>query len=297
MGAAARRTVGVGLDELRRSDLPWLLRQREADALFPAERLVPSFVETLAGLGIALDRQPNVVLDVERRAKKSPRAFCAPVRVPHEVHLVVPPIGGRDDYAALFHEGGHAEHFAFVDPDLPFEYRHLGDNAVTEAFAFLLQHLVETPAWLERRLGVREAPALAEHAQAERLFYLRRYAAKLAYELELHDGDLGVDALADEYAGRLSHAVAVPWPRTTFLVDVDPGFYAASYLRAWALETHLRAALRERFGELWFESPAAGTFLIDLWRDGQRLDADELLAGLTGERLDFGAMLGDLGLG
>ena len=35
----------------------------------------------------------------------------------------------------------------------------------------------------------------------------------------------------------------------TYLSDVDDGFYAANYLRAWALETHLRRHLRERFGE------------------------------------------------
>ena len=36
--------------------------------------------------------------------------------------------------------------------------------------------------------------------------------------------------------------------------------------------------------------------LRGLWRDGQRLDAEELLGELTGARLDFGAVLADLGL-
>ena len=61
----------------------------------------------------------------------------------------------------------------------------------------------------------------------------------------------------------------VEWPAVSWLADVDPFFYAARYLRAWALETHLRAALRERFGTAWFDEPAAGAFLRDLWRAGQ----------------------------
>ena len=93
-------------------------------------------------------------LDTEQRPLKSPRAFCAPVHVPDEVYLVIPRHGGRDDYAALFHEAGHTEHYAHVDASLPFEYRHLGDNSVTEGFAFLLEHLTEDPAWLEATLGV-----------------------------------------------------------------------------------------------------------------------------------------------
>ena len=63
--------------------------------------------------------------------------------MPDEVYLVIAPTGGRDDYGALFHEGGHAEHYANTDPGLAFEFRHLGDNSVTESFAFLFEHLVE----------------------------------------------------------------------------------------------------------------------------------------------------------
>jgi hypothetical protein len=287
-----RRTLGVGLADLRRSDLARFFRVAEADASFPEDRLVPSFRETLAGMGIDLEAQPNVLLDVERRPQKSPRAFCAPVHVPGEVHLVVPPIGGRDDYLALFHEGGHAEHFGSVDPGLRWEFRQLGDYAVTEAFAFLLEHLVEEPVWLERRLGIEDAGDLESHNRAQRLVMLRRYCAKLDYELELHGGHGSLDALPERYAARLSQAIRVEWPAVMWLTDVDPAFYVANYLRAWSLETHLRGVLEERFGELWFEEAEAGAFLVGLWRQGQRLTAEEMAGG----ELDFGAVLADLGL-
>jgi hypothetical protein len=72
---------------------------------------------------------------------------------------------------------------------------------------------------------------------------------------------------------------------------VDEGFYAACYLRAWALEAHWRAALIERFGERWFASAEAGRWLKRLWREGQRLDADELLGEVLGEELGFGRLM------
>src|SRR5262249_24107532 len=217
-----RRTIGLGLAELRRSDLPRFFRAADLDDWFPRSSLLESFSDTLGGLGIGLDEQRGVELDVERRPKKSPRAFCAPVRVPHEIYLVLSPIGGRDDYAVLFHEGGHTEHYANVDPDLPFEFRHLGDNSITEAFAFLFQHLVEKPLWLERRLGITDAEGIARYARAYRLVYLRRYAAKLAYELDLHGGDArSWDELGARYAELLSRALRIEWPTQTFLADVD----------------------------------------------------------------------------
>jgi hypothetical protein len=297
LGPEVGRTLELPLDELRRSDLPRFFRAADQDGRFPEADLLPSFLETMRGLGVDVRRQTGVVLDVEPRPKKSPRAFCAPVRTPGEVYLMLTPVGGREDFSVLMHEGGHAEHAAHVDPGLPFEFRCLGDNAITECFAFLLQHLVESPAWLQARLGIDDADELVAYARANRLVYLRRYAAKLAYELELHGPEAPAwPELASRYSELLGSAVGVPWPRQTFLSDVDPGFYSACYLRAWALETHLRAHLRSRHGDRWFESAAAGDELKALWRQGQRLSPEELLGQLTGEALDFRAMLADLGL-
>jgi hypothetical protein len=275
------------LDELRRCDLPRFFRAADLDGLYPADRLVESFRSTLAGLGIDLDRQDNVHLDTESRPTKSSRAFCSTPRVPAEVYLVIAPHGGRDDYAALFHEGGHAQHYAHTDPGLAFEFRMLGDNSVTEAFAFLVEHLIEEPDWIRERLGVDDADAAVAQARASRLALLRRYAAKLAYELELHGGSRSLDEMPVRYATLLGEALRVPWPQESWLADVDQGFYAACYLQAWALESRWRAAVRERHGEGWFESAAAGEWVRALWREGQRLDARELLGETVGGELDF----------
>ena len=86
----------------------------------------------------------------------------------------------------------------------------------------------------------------------------------------------------------------IEWAEASWVSDVDPGFYVACYLRAWALETHWRRALRNRFGDRWFASAEAGEWLRGLWSHGQRFDADELLAEELGETLDFGVMVEDL---
>ena len=286
-----QRQLGFGFDRLRRSDLPYFFRAPEWDALFPAEKLLDAFGRTLSGLGIDLEAQANVHLDTEQRPQKSPRAFCAPVNVPGEVYLVIPRSGGRDDFSALFHEGGHTEHYANVDPALAFEFRYLGDNSVTECFAFLMEHLVEDEHWLREMLGAEDVTAYVRYARAAKLLFLRRYASKLAYEMELHGGRRPLAEMPELYSQMLGDAIGVAWPRATYLADVDEGFYAANYLRAWALEAHLRRNLRDRFGERWFAVREAGDFLRGLWREGQRLDGDELAAAVTGERLDFGVMV------
>jgi hypothetical protein len=281
------------LGELRRADLPRFFRAPGLDALFPAERAVEAFRETVAGLGIDLGGQDNVHLDTESRPTKSSRAFCATPRVPDEIYLVISPTGGRDDYEALFHEGGHVEHYAHVDPALPIEDRRLGDNSVTESFAFLLEHLTEDPEWLAAVLGVADPGPGVRQARAVKLVMLRRYAAKIAYELDLHGERPDLERMPARYAERLQTATRVEWPRDSWLADVDPAFYVACYLRAWALETAWRRALRERFGARWFESAEAGEWLRSLWRQGQRMDAGELLADALGEELDFRVLVAE----
>ena len=103
------------------------------------------------------------------------------------------------------------------------------------------------PAWLESRLGVADPEHVARHTRAVRLIFLRRYAAKLEYELELHAEGARLDAMPARYSQLLGDATAVAWPRANWLADVDPAFYVACYLRAWALEAIWRRALHGAF--------------------------------------------------
>ena len=289
---AVRLTLGLELGELARGDLPRLFREPALDEYFPPAGLAASLTDTLAGLGVDLAAQPNVVLDLAPRSAKSRRAFCAPVRVPQEIYLVLAASGGREDYAALLHEAGHAEHFACADPRLAFELRRFGDPAVGEAFAFLLERVTDEPAWLAAR-GLEHCGA-DPTASARRLLFLRRYAAKLCYEVELHGGELAAASAGARYAELLSHAMHVRWPSATWLTDLDPGLYVAHYLRAWALESRLRAALQERFGAAWFRTPAAGETLRGWWRDSHGLSAEEFLGRVDGGGPpDFGALAGE----
>jgi hypothetical protein len=289
-----RGRIGLGLDGARRFDLPRALRAPHWDDGFPPDRMLPALEQTLAGLGIDLRAQRNVELDVEERPTKTPRAFCAPIEVPRRIVLVLQPQGGLEDWRALFHEAGHTEHFAHTSSSLSFEARRLGDNAVTEGWAFLLEHLVTDPAWLTRRLDVGRPEELAAETAAVRLFYLRRYCAKLLYELELHAGT-PLDDVPDRYAELLSEATKIDYAEADSLIDVDPGFYCTSYLRAWALEARVAGYLREHHGRAWFADRQAGSLVRELWSEGQGMSADRISDELTGAPLELADAAEEIG--
>jgi hypothetical protein len=284
-----RERLGIGLDDARPYDVTRLFRAPELDASYPSNRMLPSLEATLGELGIDIRAQANVHLDLDQRPGKSPRAFCAPIEVPGKVMLVIQPIGGYDDWRALFHEAGHTEHYANTSADLVMEAKRLGDTAVTEGWAALFEQLVDEPAWLNRRLDVSGAAAIANAGAISSLYFLRRYSAKLLYEIEFFQA-ADPATMRPRYAELLSDALKIPANPEAYLDDIDGGFYVTGYLRSWAFEAQLRDFLRSEFGNEWFGRREAGDLLRELWGLGQGPTAEELLADATGARLEMASV-------
>jgi hypothetical protein len=286
-----KRRVGVPLGELTRADTGWAFRAGDYDEGFPPDGLVETAVRQMRDMGVDAHQSGRVRFDTEERPDKQPRAFCVPVKVPDEVYLVLRPRGGHQDYRTLWHEMGHAVHFASIDPARPFADRWLGDNSVTEGFAMLLDHLTQDPGWLSRYTGLSASQVrdLRYELLVYDLYGVRRYAAKLGYELLLHGGDLSDGAGA--YAERLTQATLFRYDEADWLTDVDPAFYAARYLRAWQLEAAVATTLVERYDEDWYRNPRAGAFVQHIMSRGQSDPADRLVEEITGSPLSFAPLV------
>lgn len=272
-----------------RADALALFRAKEFDQYFPAADMEPSIRRQVKEMSVDPTAAGRVIYDVGEREGKRSRAFCAPVRVPAEVYLVMRPHGGQSDWNTFLHELGHALHFAYMRPDLPYEYRWLGDNSITESYAMLFDHLMQDEGWLKRYTG------LGDHVRDflratgfEELHFLRRYAAKLGYEIDLYGGGVPWDSLPDLYVGRLTTATSFRYSPADAFVDVDPRFYAARYLRAWQLQALLGETLVERFDDDWWRNPRAGPWICSaLFGEGQRELAGEQAKRVADRGLSF----------
>ena len=203
--------------------------------------------------------------------------------------LVIQPIGGKDDWEALFHEAGHAEHFAHTLADAPFEARRIGDMAVTEGWAMLFEHLVTEPAWLNRRLDVPQVAELAHDGAVSLLYFVRRYARSSCTRSSSSRRTTST-TMRSRYAELLGDALKLPVNPESYLDDIDGSFYVTGYLRSWAFEAQLRDFLRGEFGNDWFARREAGDLLRELWSLGQGPTADELLRDVTGAKLEMASV-------
>jgi hypothetical protein len=261
-----------------RYDFLPLFRSEKFDPYFKGASMLDAVKETYKGLGISLDAQRNLKIDSEQRPAKNPRAVCYAIDIPNDVRLSIKPIGGFDDYSALFHEMGHGEHYANTKENA-FEFKYLGEPTVTENFAFLSEYLLSNQAWIRihTKMPVKVEKDFLRFQAFHRLYFVRRYCAKFLYELQLHGGVANAESL---YAAIQSKAIGhqeIPADKKAYLADVDALFYSASYLRAWFLEAQLNAKLAKDFGVNWFENPKAGEYLLSLWANGDRYNGDEFV--------------------
>ena len=290
----AKRVLGMKPAQLTRADALALFRAREFDGAFPAKKMEAAIRRQVRDMGIDPLAGGRITLDTGEREGKRSRAFCAPVRVPDEVYLVLRPHGGQTDWNTFLHELGHALHFAYMRPDLPFEYRWLGDNSITEGYAMLFDHLMEDTGWLKRYTELRTADvrSFIRTAGFTELHFLRRYTAKLIYEIEMYGGGTRWESLPDLYVDTLTSATTFRYNRADAFIDVDPRYYAARYLRAWQLQALLTETLVERYDVDWWRNPRAGPWVCSaLFGEGQRELAHEQAQRVAGKTLGFGPLV------
>jgi len=271
---SAFKPIHVDAKDVDRHDILYLQRGKRFDAYFPRGGAVTALRKTLDGMDLLLEKHPNILLDLEERPKKDPRAACFPIDVPKKVILGAMPVGGRYDYETILHEAGHALHGANTPAEMPFVFRLSDEKSLTETYSSLFENLTLNGKWLEKIVGIRTPDELLRFGYFSKLYITRLYTAKLEYELRLHrEAVQGKDRLYQELHER---AVKVRYNPVNYLISVDDGFYCAEYLRSWIAEAQLRKYLVDEFGDEWFTNPGSGALLKELWKEGNRITVEEM---------------------
>lgn len=266
---------------IRTCHMSYLRSMSMFDNFYSKEKVIPIFTKFVQGMGLG-DLLKNIKIDDAQRPKKNPRAVCYWPDPPREVHLVIKPIGGEQDFEAVFHEGGHALHGAAASEKLPFAFRVLSrSNALTETYAFILEDLVFDPLWLSGFLNVSafSGERIRKQAYFVNLMMLRRYLGKFSYEYQLFTAMKFAQGPA-LYVKNLKSATGFIPRAENWLSDMDGGFYSADYLRAWIAAAAIKDYLRRKFGTKWFTNKKAGEFFRDLYEAGVRDELEDVVKKL-----------------
>jgi hypothetical protein len=293
------RLLGTERDELPSfAHVGWLRRLSPLVDTYTRERSLHVCTTTLDAIGLPLENEPNIRLDLDDRPQKAPRACVIASDPPNVVHLITLAQGGIGDYRAFLHEAGHALHYAGCNPGLPYTFRAVSrDHALTEIYSYILEAISREPGWHATHFGLSDTDARrnAEATTFLEALLFRRYAAKLGFELAFWDRFANDAGTPDGYAEALTSAVGIRYPAENFLADMDAGFYSADYLRAWMRSAQLRRHLLGEIGDDWWCSPRTGELLRDLFREGTRPSSEDIANRLGFEPLDTAPLVAELG--
>ena len=302
---------------------PWNLRfhmsgdvVRQMDPYLPFARGLKRWMDSFRRLGIAF-RGATLQLDLLDRPGKHQNGFChSPVPAWHDeegrwiashinftAEATPNQVGsGWRALNTLFHEGGHAAHFANVTQNAPcFSQEYAPTSAAyAETQSMFCDSLLEDGDWLARYATDASGAAMPEALIAARIasrqpfmaFDERSIAVVSVFEAALYampDEARTPDAvlrLARETETRILEG---PSPRPLLavphLLNQESSAAYHGYLLAEMAVYQTRDHLLGRLGYL-TDNPAVGPLLEEhYWRRGNSVTHDETLASLTGERL------------
>lgn len=278
--------------KIRSCHLLYLRSLSMFDSFYPAGKVVGVFEKLCEDLGLS-DLLANIAIDDKDRPKKNPRAVCYWPKLPSEVHLVIKPIGGEQDYEAMLHEGGHALHGAAIDNSLPYTFRAISrTNALTEAYAFVLESLAFDSLSLTNYLNVstHSGSRILWQASFVDLMMLRRYLGKFLYEYEMFKKQSFAQG-PKLYAKNLQDTTGFIHKEINWLTDMDGGFYSAEYLRAWIGAAQIKDYMVRKFSSKWFVNEKAGKFLRELYSSGVMYELEDVVKKLGYKPFDVNTLL------
>ncbi len=300
---------------------PWNVRYfasgdviRRLDPYMPFGLALRRWIRSFRRLGIQF-RGATMQLDLLERTGKHQNGFChgpvpswvtetgewVPAAINFTAEAKPDQVGsGLRAIDTLFHEGGHAAHFANVVQNSPcFSQEYAPTSmAYAETQSMFCDSLVSDPDWLARYAATPGGESIPGHLILERVgsrqpmraFDARSIAVVPYFESALYqmaDSDLTPEAVLGLARDTEVRILGIESPRPLLaiphLLNQESAASYQGYLLAYMAVSQTRAHFLREQGYL-TDNPAIGPALsAHYWEPGNSVDHNTMLRGLTGE--------------
>ncbi len=306
---------------------PWNFRYavagdvtREMDPYFPFAAAIDRWGRSFAALGIAY-RGATLVLDLIDRKGKYENGFChmpepawrnqgefKPARVQFTANAIPGMVGsGHRATQTLFHEGGHAAHFANIDMPAPCFAQEFAPTSVAfaEVQSMFLDSLLSDADWQARYARTRDGEPLPFELIAKGLRVRQRgqastlrsmcaicYAERAIYEIP--DDELTSERVLSEIRAAENRILGMDASRPALAVPHLISGESSAYYHGYVLALMGVAQTREYFlardGHL-VDNAAIGADLRRVyWQPGNSKRFPDFVAALTGKAVSADAL-------
>ena len=279
--------AGVSRDDADWCDVEYARRHHRHDAYFNLSRARAVLDSLFEGLGFAFEQQSNCQLETPATLRDCEAAACFALHVPDEVKLCLAADARHSGFAfaEFLRATGAAQQAAWTSREQLYEFRVSGDAALTMAWGYLFDSLLQDSAFLIRHLGFGDSASFRHQRAVSQLYGLRRDAALWLYEYELYSGKF--EEARQSFTERMNDALMLRGSDAEHLRAVAEPLHSGDRLRARAFAAQLGEHLKTQFGSRWWAARKAGELLIDLWNTGHRYTVEELAAQIGLGKLSY----------
>ncbi|PMS17671.1 peptidase M3 [Trinickia dabaoshanensis] len=319
--ALARLVAQQGPNALLPHNLAYAMQggtARDTDTYFPLGKAPERWAESFRRMGVSY-QGAQIEIDLLERQGKFPTGFCVSPEPGYRDDVLGPvaadvrftstacpgqPGAGLRGLTVLFHEAGHAAHFANVTMNSPCFSQAFPPSspALLEAQAKFFDAFPTDPCWMKRYAkdyAGNPMPddvirARVEARQAFLAYYERRDLIPTYFEWEMYsmdDAERTADSILElaksvthrvlGIAGHTDYVLATPHP-----IYHDIAVYYQGYLLAKMAAAQVRAYLTKSLGYI-VDNPRVGPLLAaHCWAPGNSVTLDRMLMDLTGEPLN-----------
>jgi hypothetical protein len=139
-------------------------------------------------------------------------------------------------------------------------------------------------------LGIGTDKDLLLFLALRRLAILRHCSAILIYENNLFKSE-NVSQMSENFLYTLYSVMLCEYSKNEFLSEAMPFLCSISSFKASLAEAKFRWYLREHFDDQWWREKRASKYFRDIWREGGRVNCDNISKQIDGKELDITHLL------
>lgn len=279
----------LGVDKLEIWDLFYDPDWPAMGSSYSKDELLPALFKTFDNMGFQTDKL-GITFDLEPRERKLQNGLCVSVSVPNDIRVLASIGGGRGSYSTVFHEYGHALHFAHIDQD-HYMLRDRTDRIICESMATFCENVISQPQWLIKYENVPEEniPHLINKLNEHKIIGLRLMLAYVYFEIELYQTNAeDPDKLFWDIMERIifcgRQEGSGSWA-SVYHFTAAP-VYCQNYIMGDLIAAQTIHHMRALNGSI-IDNPATAEYLIDKYfRFGALYNWFDLVEMATGEKLN-----------
>ncbi len=264
--------------KVRFYDLPYLTQGSIFEDDLPATQALGRMWDVFRGLGVDVEDQSNLEVDMQPRTGKRLATGVYPVVVPSEVEVSMTPVNSIRDDNELMYAVGEAEIFA-LSKQTAFEPAYLVNQAAQATLAYLPRLVLDEPTWIESMWqgDTAKLPEYLRYRAFADLYQARVLAAQVVFESMAYEGGADLERefrslFGDATGARIASADAKR------ALEYMNQLKAAGRFQGLLMATSLREHFRQQNGEQWFREGAMGPKLRELWGRGGTLTPADISA-------------------